>query len=326
MNKKKRNSTYPSLGLVEVPVLRMIAVLVGITFLSFSLMFLGPGDPAEKYLAGGDGNKGMISEEAIQAQREKWGLDKPFLVQYGVWLGNVCRGNLGNSYSTGRPVIQELKKKAGPTVILAVTSMLICVTVSIPLGVLCAYRKDKLIDNVCRIFSFIGISLPSFLVSLLLLYFLSVQYHWFSISGENGIKGLILPVVVLAFQSSAKLIRQVRSVILTELGKPYVQGARARGVKKSRILFSHVLRNAWMPILTLVGIHFGIQLGGAAVVESIFSWQGLGQLAVSAVRSSDYMLLQGIVLWLAILYLLINFVIDASYARLDPRVRKGWTK
>ena len=309
-----------------MPVLRMIAVLVGITFLSFSLMFLGPGDPAEKYLAGGDGNKGMISEEAIQAQREKWGLDKPFLVQYGVWLGNVCRGNLGNSYSTGRPVIQELKKKAGPTVILAVTSMLICVTVSIPLGVLCAYRKDKLIDNVCRIFSFIGISLPSFLVSLLLLYFLSVQYHWFSISGENGIKGLILPVVVLAFQSSAKLIRQVRSVILTELGKPYVQGARARGAKKSRILFFHVLRNAWMPILTLVGIHFGIQLGGAAVVESIFSWQGLGQLAVSAVRSSDYMLLQGIVLWLAILYLLINFVIDASYARLDPRVRKGWTK
>ena len=311
---------------VVMPVLRMIAVLVGITFLSFSLMFLGPGDPAEKYLAGGDGNKGMISEEAIQAQREKWGLDKPFLVQYGVWLGNVCRGNLGNSYSTGRPVIQELKKKAGPTVILAVTSMLICVTVSIPLGVLCAYRKDKFIDNVCRIFSFIGISLPSFLVSLLLLYFLSVQYHWFSISGENGIKGLILPVVVLAFQSSAKLIRQVRSVILTELGKPYVQGARARGAKKSRILFFHVLRNAWMPILTLVGIHFGIQLGGAAVVESIFSWQGLGQLAVSAVRSSDYMLLQGIVLWLAILYLLINFVIDASYARLDPRVRKGWTK
>ena len=311
---------------VVMPVLRMIAVLVGITFLSFSLMFLSPGDPAEKYLAGGDGNKGMISEEAIQAQREKWGLDKPFLVQYGVWLGNVFRGNLGNSYSTGRPVIQELKKKAGPTVVLAVTSMLICVTVSIPLGVLCAYRKDKFIDNVCRIFSFIGISLPSFLVSLLLLYFFSVQYHWFSISGENGIKGLLLPVVVLAFQSSAKLIRQVRSVILTELGKPYVQGARARGVKKSRILFSHVLRNAWMPILTLVGIHFGIQLGGAAVVESIFSWQGLGQLAVSAVRSSDYMLLQGIVLWLAILYLLINFAIDASYARLDPRVRKEWEK
>ena len=311
---------------IVIPVLRMIAVLAGITFLSFSLMFLGPGDPAEKYLAGGDGNKGMISEEAIQAQREKWGLDKPFLVQYGVWISNVCRGNLGNSYSTGRPVIQELKQKAGPTVILAITSMLICVVISVPLGVLCAYRKDKLIDNISRIFSFIGISLPSFLVSLLLLYLFSVQYHWFSISGDNGIKGLMLPVAVLAFQSSAKLMRQVRAVILTELGRPYVQGARARGVKKSRILFSHVLRNAWMPILTLIGIHFGIQLGGAAIVESIFSWQGLGQLAVSAVRSSDYMLLQGIVLWLAILYLLINFAIDASYARLDPRVRKEWAK
>ena len=130
-------------------------------------------------------------------------------------------------------------------------------------------------------------------------------------------------MAVLAFQSAAKLTRQVRSAVLTELERPYVRGARARGVKKSRILFQHVLRNSWMPILTLIGIHFGTQLGGAAVVESIFSWQGLGQLAVSAVKTSDYILLQGIVLWLALLYLLINFLVDASYAGLDPRVRKG---
>lgn len=311
---------------IIMPVCRILIVLIGITFLSFSLMYLGPGDPAEKYLAGGDGNKGTVSEEAIQAQREKWGLDKPFLVQYGVWLGKVFHGNLGNSYSTGRPVLQELTKKAGPTASLAFASMLVCIIISVPLGVLCAYQKDGVIDNISRIFSFIGISLPSFLVSLILLYVLSVHYHWFSISGENGIKGLLLPMAVLAFQSSAKLTRQVRSVILTELGRPYVQGARARGVSKNRILFCHVLRNSWMPILTLIGIHFGIQLGGAAVVESVFSWQGLGQLAVSAVRSSDYTLLQGIVLWLAILYLVINFLIDASYAVLDPRVRKGMNK
>ena len=311
---------------IIMPVCRILIVLIGITFLSFSLMYLGPGDPAEKYLAGGDGNKGTVSEEAIQAQREKWGLDKPFLVQYGVWLEKVFHGNLGNSYSTGRPVLQELTKKAGSTASLAFASMLVCIIISVPLGVLCAYQKDGVIDNISRIFSFIGISLPSFLVSLILLYVLSVHYHWFSISGENGIKGLLLPMAVLAFQSSAKLTRQVRSVILTELGRPYVQGARARGVSKNRILFCHVLRNSWMPILTLIGIHFGIQLGGAAVVESVFSWQGLGQLAVSAVRSSDYTLLQGIVLWLAILYLVINFLIDASYAVLDPRVRKGMNK
>ena len=311
---------------IIMPVCIILIVLIGITFFSFSLMYLGPGDPAEKYLAGGDGNKGTVSEEAIQAQREKWGLDKPFLVQYGVWLGRVFHGNLGNSYSTGRPVLQELTKKAGPTASLAFASMLVCIIVSVPLGVLCAYRKDGVIDNISRIFSFIGISLPSFLVSLILLYILSVHYHWFSISGENGIKGLLLPMAVLAFQSSAKLTRQVRSVVLTELGRPYVQGALARGIGKNRILFCHVLRNSWMPILTLIGIHFGIQLGGAAVVESVFSWQGLGQLAVSAVRSSDYTLLQGIVLWLAILYLVINFLIDASYAGLDPRVRKGMNK
>lgn len=311
---------------ILMPVCRILIVLIGITFLSFSLMYLGPGDPAEKYLAGGDGNKGTISEEAIQAQREKWGLDKPFLVQYGVWLGRVFHGNFGNSYSTGRPVLQELTKKAGPTASLAFASMLVCIIISVPLGVLCAYHKDGVIDNISRIFSFIGISLPSFLVSLILLYVLSVRYHWFSISGENGIKAILLPMAVLAFQSSAKLTRQVRSVVLAELNRPYVQGARARGVSKNRILFCHVLRNSWMPILTLIGIHFGIQLGGAAVVESVFSWQGLGQLAVSAVRSSDYTLLQGIVLWLAIMYLVINFIIDISYAGLDPRVRKGMDK
>ena len=311
---------------ILMPVCRILIVLIGITFLSFSLMYLGPGDPAEKYLAGGDGNKGTISEEAIQAQREKWGLDKPFLVQYGVWLGRVFHGNLGNSYSTGRPVLQELTKKAGPTASLAFASMLVCIIISVPLGVLCAYHKDGVIDNISRIFSFIGISLPSFLVSLILLYVLSVRYHWFSISGENGIKAILLPMAVLAFQSSAKLTRQVRSVVLAELNRPYVQGARARGVSKNRILFCHVLRNSWMPILTLIGIHFGIQLGGAAVVESVFSWQGLGQLAVSAVRSSDYTLLQGLVLWLAIMYLVIYFIIDISYAGLDPRVRKGMDK
>ena len=144
-----------------MPVCRILIVLIGITFLSFSLMYLGPGDPAEKYLAGGDGNKGTVSEAAIQAQREKWGLDKPFLVQYGVWLGRVFHGNLGNSYSTGRPVLQELTKKAGPTASLAFASMLVCIIISVPLGVLCAYQKDGVIDNISRIFSFIGIILSS---------------------------------------------------------------------------------------------------------------------------------------------------------------------
>lgn len=308
---------------ILVSVSRLLMVLIGITFLSFSLMYLGPGDPAEKYLAGGDGNKGTISEEAIQAQREKWGLDKPFLAQYTTWLGNALQGNFGNSYSTGKPVIQELKSKAGSTIILACAAMLACVLISVPLGVLCAYRKDGLVDNISRVISFVGISLPSFLIALLLLYMFSVRIHVFSITGDNGVKGLVLPMAVLSFQSAAKLTRQVRSAVLTELNRPYVRGARARGVKKSRILFHHVLRNSWMPILTLIGIHFGNQLGGAAVVESIFSWQGLGQLAVSAVKTSDYMLLQGIVLWLALLYLFINFLVDTSYACLDPRVRKG---
>lgn len=308
---------------IILAIVNVAIVLVGITFISFSLMHLAPGDPAAKYLGGGDANLGVVSEEAIQAQREKWGLDRPFLIQYFTWLGNAARGDLGTSYSTGRPVIQEIADKLGPTVILSVAAMFVILLISIPLGVLCALYKDGLLDNICRVVSFCGISIPSFLSSLLLLYIFAIQLGWFPVISQGGFQGLILPVAVLSFQSASKLVRQVRAAVLEEINKPYVRGAIARGVKRSKILFQHVLRNAWMPILTLSGIYFGVLLGGVAVVETIFSWQGMGQMAVEAVASSDYTLLQGIVLCLAILYLIVNFAIDSSYALLDPKVRRG---
>lgn len=303
--------------------INVVVVLIGITFFSFLLMYMAPGDPAQKYLTGGDGNIGTVSEEAIQEQREKWGLDKPFFVQYFSWLGNAFRGDLGVSYATNRPVLTELIDKIGPTVILAFSSVFVVLLISVPLGVLCALYKDGILDHISRVISFLGISMPSFLISLLLLYVFAIVLGWFPVISSGGIKGLVLPVAVLAFQSSAKMTRQVRSAVLEELHKPYVQGAVARGVKRSRILVCHVLRNVWMPVLTLAGIYTGVMLGGAAIVESIFSWHGIGQLAVEAVAQKNYTMLQGIVLWMALLYLVVNAVIDTSYALLDPRVRKG---
>ena len=195
---RKNNVSYPLSGagkawfLGKQAALRLChigIVLLGITFLSFSLLHMAPGDPAEKYLTGGDGNVGLISEEAIQAQREKWGLDKPFLVQYVTWLGNALRGDLGESFATGNPVVTELWDKIGPTVILALASLFVTLLVSIPLGVLCAVYKDRLLDNICRVVSFVGISVPSFLSSLLLLYFFATKLQWFPVNGGEEFRG-----------------------------------------------------------------------------------------------------------------------------------------
>lgn len=306
---------------IILSIVNVAVVLIGISFLSFALLHLAPGNPAEKYLTGGDGMTGTISQEAIQAQEEKWGLDKPFFVQYLVWLGNAFRGDLGDSYTTGRPVVTELLDKIGPTVILSVAALFVTLLISIPLGVLCALYKDRLLDNIVRGFSFCGISLPSFLMSLLALYIFGVQLKWISVSHDDSFVKMLFPMAVLAFQCSAKFVRQVRAVVLEQMGQEYVRGAVARGVKRSRILFTHILRNVWLPIITWVGIYFGVLLGGASIVETIFSWQGIGQLAVESVNRQDYPMIQGIVLWMALLYLIVNFLVDLSYSLLDPRVR-----
>ena len=246
---------------IILSIVNVAVVLIGISFLSFALLHLAPGNPAEKYLTGGDGMTGTISQEAIQAQEEKWGLDKPFFVQYLVWLGNAFRGDLGDSYTTGRPVVTELLDKIGPTVILSVAALFVTLLISIPLGVLCALYKDRLLDNIVRGFSFCGISLPSFLMSLLALYIFGVQLKWISVSHDDSFVKMLFPMAVLAFQCSAKFVRQVRAVVLEQMGQEYVRGAVARGVKRSRILFTHILRNVWLPIITWVGIYFGVLLG-----------------------------------------------------------------
>jgi len=301
--------------------LKLFVVLTGITLLSFSILHLSPKNPAELWLSGADPNATAISQEAIEKQEKAMGLDKPFIVQYGIWLKNAAKGDLGLSYATKKPVAQEIYNHMTPTVEMTFFSLLFTVLISVPAGILCAVRKDSAVDNFFRIISFFGISVPSFVLSLFLLWIFCIRLGLFPVIAQKGAIGIVLPSAVLTFQCASKMTRQVRAVILGELDKPYVQGAKMRGIGYGRILFSHVLLNSASPILTFAGIYVGVFLGGSAVIEGIFSVNGLGQLAVSAVARLDYNVLQGFVLWCAVVYFCVNTAVDALCALIDPRIK-----
>ena len=304
-------------------IVQFLIVIIGITLLTFSIMYLSPKNPAELWLAGSDGNVGIISEEAIEKQEKIMGLDKPFIVQYGNWLLNVAKGDLGTSFITKRPVSQEIKEHMAPTVEMTAVSLAVTVIIAIPLGILCAVYKDRWIDNIFRIFSFIGISVPSFVISLVFLWLFCIKLRIMPVIAPVGLKGLVLPSAVLVIQCSSKMIRHIRAIVLEQLEQPYVEGAVMRGVSYRRILFTHVLKNCAAPILTCISIYVGLFLGGSTIIEGIFSINGLGKMAVNSVARLDYNMLQGFVLWCAIAYLIVNLTVDIISALIDPRIKYG---
>lgn len=299
---------------------QMLLTLVGVSFFTFLLTYLAPGDPATMLLEASDT---IVSPEIIAQTRAQLGLDKPFLVQYANWVIGALQGDLGISYSAKKPVVDKLLEGFWGTALLALTTIIIVVVISIPLGIWSAVRCNKAPDFVIRIFSFIGVSMPSFWVGLIMLYIFGLKLGMFPIaSSQVTMKGLVLPAVTLAIAMSAKYIRLVRTVILEELHQDYVVGARSRGVSENAILWKHVLPNAILPLVTLLGMSAGWLLGGVAVIEMVFSWPGIGKMAVHAITMRDYPLIEGFVLWIAIAYMLINFAVDMSYTYLDPRLKK----
>jgi len=289
--------------------------------LTFGLTYLSPGDPAEIMLTE-CGN--LPTPELLAQTRAELGLDKPFLVQYGTWLKGVLTGDMGMSYSMKVPVVQKLSSCFWPTLKLALMSLLMMVVISIPLGILSAVHQNKPIDYLVRAVTFVGVSVPSFWLGLIFLSIFGVTLRWVSVSGGNtDLKSLILPAFTLALAMSAKYTRQVRTAFLDELHQDYVIGARMRGIKERDILWKHVLPNAMLPLVTLLGLSLGSLLGGTAVVEIIYNWPGMGSMAVKAISCRDYPLVQGYVLWIAILYMGINLLVDLSYNRLDPRLKEG---
>ena len=300
--------------------LQLIPVLLGITFLSFAMMRAAGSDAIiELY-----GDKGAMAQEIIDAKRAELGLDQPFLTQYGAWLRGLLTGNMGVSYVSGKDVFGTFVSKLPATLLLTALSIGATVIISIPLGIWAAVKHDKFTDYFLRFFSFIGNSLPNFFVALLLMQLFSIKWKLLPvISGGTTVQGAILPTLTLAIAMSAKYMRQVRAAVLEELNKDYVLGAAARGVRRRVILWKSVLKSAMLTILTLLALSIGSLLGGTAIIESIFMWDGVGKLAVDAITMRDYPLIQAYVVWMAIIYVMVNLVTDILYHVLDPRIRLG---
>lgn len=300
---------------------QIVLVLLGISFVTFALVMLSPGDPVRQMIAGNEDI--VVSQIEIDALRQELGLDKPFIFQYLDWLGRAVQGNFGFSYMVKKPVVEELMHSLPATLILSLASTLFMLVVSLPLGIYSAVKRNSAFDYAVRGMTFFGVSIPNFWMGLMLLWIFGLQLGWLPIvGGRVSLETLILPAMTLGIVMAAKYTRQVRATVLEELNQDYVVGARARGMSETYILWKEVLPNAMLPLITLLGLSFGNLLGGAAVVEIVFSWPGLGYLAVQSIIYRDFQLVQGIVLWIALMYMVINLVVDISYNRLDPRLRK----
>ena len=301
--------------------LQLIPILLAITFLSYGMMRIAGSDVIEQKM---ENTGGMVSQEIIDAAREELGLDKPFFVQYFSWLGNLLRGDMGISYVSNKPVFSTFVSKLPATLLLTVVSILLTVVISIPLGIWAAVKQNKATDYVIRTASFIGNSLPNFFVSLLLMYLFAIRLGWFPVISKGiSLQSVALPAFTLAIAMSAKYLRQVRATVLDELSKDYVLGAKARGVPFSTTMMKSVMRASLVTIITLLTLSIGSLLGGTAIVESIFMWDGVGKMAVDAINMRDYPIIQAYVMWMAIIYVLVNLITDLSYRYLDPRIRLG---
>jgi ABC-type dipeptide/oligopeptide/nickel transport system permease component len=295
--------------LFALPALWLILTMV------FLLAHIVPGDPVAQMLG-----EGARAEDLTQL-RHALGLDLPLPVQYGRYLAGVLHGNLGESFRFQQPVLKVVAEHYPATLELAIVALLICALIGIPAGVLAAHQRGAGTDHAVGVLTLFGLSVPNFALGPVLILFFSVVLGWLPVSGRGGISHLILPAFTLGAALAAILTRMVRTSVIEELSADYVRTARSKGVSESGVLFRHALRNALIPILTILGLQFGTLLAGTIVTESIFSWPGIGRLAVQAIGARDYPLLQGCILLIAVSYVFVNLLTDLVYALVDPRVR-----
>lgn len=296
----------------------LIFVLLGVTFLTFLVTDLAPSDSAEMYYL----SRGMTpSSETLETTRKEMGLDKPVIERYVHWLDEAMHGNLGESYHYGNSVIEQMSRKLPNTLKLAFLSLSIVVVISIPLGIFTAIYQNRAIDYFIRFLTFFSISIPNFWLGLLLIYIFSVKLGIFNVISGTDLKGMILPMVTLSLPLMGSYIRQIRTAILEELSKDYVVGAVSRGLSQWDIIVKHVLPNAFSSVVTLLGLSIGHLLGGTAIVETIFSYQGIGSMIVEAIRVRDYPIIQGYVVWMAIIYVFVNLIVDLLCFMMNPKMR-----
>jgi peptide/nickel transport system permease protein len=302
---------------ITLPVL-----LLGISIISFTLLNLAPGDPAYSILK--DRNSGEEPAPAdILALRKELRLDDPLVLRYGRWLLGAVRGDLGVSYRGGQPIMRELWQRLPATMMLTGSALLLAILVGIPLGIGAALRRGSLTDGLSRLLALVGAAIPSYVLALLLMLVIGVKLGWLPTLGYGTPKHLILPAIALAAGSSAQLMRLTRASLLDVLQQDYVRTARAKGLNERTVICVHALKNALLPVVTVLGINLGHLLGGTVIVESIFSWPGVGKYAVDAIFLRDFPVIQGFVLYMGLIFLLVNLAVDLSYRWLDPRLHFG---
>jgi peptide/nickel transport system permease protein len=323
--------------------LQIIPVLLGVSIVVFFMVRAIPGDPAQILLGQ------QATQEQVQELRERMGLDKPVIVQYGLFLKDAVRGDLGTSIVTGRPVTTELLVRFPATLELTAFAMFIAVLVGVPVGVISAVKQYSLLDKITSVLALTGISMPVFWLAMILIVIFTVNLQLLPFPGRldsgyaitaitglvlvdslltlnfagfwNGLLHLIMPALALGTIPMAIIMRMTRSSMLEVMGEDYIRTARAKGVIPWRVVFKHALRNAMLPTVTVIGLQIGLLMGGAVITETIFSWPGVGQIAYESVNRRDYAMIQGVVLYGATLFVLVNLLVDILYAVLDPRVR-----
>lgn len=296
----------------------LIPVMLGVSIITFGLINLAPGDPAEIILRSSGVEPTL---EAVDALREELGLNDPVYIQYGRWFRDVLHLDLGQSYRTGRPVAEEIFSRFPATLELTVAAIFFMLLISIPSGILAALHRHAFVDHLSRIWALAGASLPGFWLGLLLIYYFSVKLGIFPVMGRGGLDHLVLPAVTLGFGMAATYARLLRASMLEVLGQDYIKVARARGLKEKLIVGRHALKNALLPVVTAFGMSFGHLLGGAVIVETIFAWPGVGKFFVDAIFNRDYPVIQGYALFMAVVFVIVNLLVDIAYVFLDPRIR-----
>lgn len=300
--------------------LMMIPVIIGISFIIFSIMSLTPGTPGDVILGS------MGTPEAIQEMNEKLGFYDPFLVRYGNYMRDIITGNFGNSYRTGLPVVEEIAARFPVTIKLALFSTVLAVIIGIPLGILSAVKQYSLIDNISTICALAFMSMPQFWLGLILILLFSLKLGLFPTFGSDSFLHFVLPAFTACAALLATLIRMTRSTMLEVIRQDYVRTAYAKGAAKKRVIFKHCLKNALIPIVTVIGVNFGSLLGGAIIVEAVFGMSGIGNLMLTGIRTKDLPVVMGSVLLLAIVFSLINLIVDIIYAYLDPRIKAQYSR
>jgi peptide/nickel transport system permease protein len=293
----------------------VIPTVIGAVTLVFFFLHMIPGDPVEV----------MLGETAQQADKERLrqelGLNQPLYVQYGRFMVGVVEGDLGSSYFYRQPVAQVVAERVPATVELALAAFLVAGLIAIPLGIIAALREGTAVDNAAVLFSLVGVSLPNFWLGPLLIILFSITLGWFPVSGKAGVASLILPAITLGAAFAAILSRMTRASLLERLGEDYLMVARAKGLPEWRVILKHALRNALIPIITVMGLQIGALLSGAIITENVFSWPGIGTLLINAIQARDYPLVQGCILFISLSYVLVNLLTDLLYGWADPRIR-----